>query len=66
MSPGEDDNAKGKWTVHRSSRDKGQRKEENSIMAVVEMEHMEADGGMDEVGREAMQLRKIGQKIRGG
>lgn len=49
MSPGEDDNAKGKWTVHRSSRDKGQRKEENSIMAVVEMEHMEADGGMDEV-----------------
>lgn len=35
-------------------------------MAVVEMEHMEADGGMDEVGREAMQLRKIGQKIRGG
>ena len=32
-----------------SSTDKGQRKEESPIMAVVEMDHMEADGGMDEV-----------------
>ena len=31
------------------STDKGQRKEESPIMAVVEMDHMEADGGMDEV-----------------
>ena len=49
MIPGEDDNTKEKWTVHGSSTDKGQRKEESPIMAVVEMDHMEADGGMDEV-----------------
>ena len=49
MTPGVDDNTKEKWTVHGSSTDKGQRKEESPIMAVVEMDHMEADGGMDEV-----------------
>ena len=49
MTPGVDDNTKEKWTVHGSSTDKGQRKEESPIIAVVEMDHMEADGGMDEV-----------------
>ena len=49
MTPGEDDNTEEKWTVHSSSTDKGQRKEESPIMAVVEMDHIEADGGMDEV-----------------
>ena len=49
MTPGKDDNTKEKWTVHNSSTDKGQRKEESPIMAMVEMDHMEAIGGMDEV-----------------
>ena len=49
MTPGDDDNTKEKWTVHSSSTDKGQRKEGSPIMAVVEMDHMEANGGMDEV-----------------
>lgn len=49
MTSGVDDNTKEKWTVHGSSTDKGQRKEESPIIAVVEMDHMEADGGMDEV-----------------